>query len=160
MLRSLTCYMRPDCWMGMVRSSTWLGLACTMLLPTEGHANHDSVPDPAPQQTSQRLPTLPYMDRTAVTVSGLSSGGFFAHQFHVAFSSLVKGAGVLAGGPYGCVEAIPNPWLPFWSVSLDRFLRQWWPARTTMATVTMVCAPRHRRPRIQSGSSESTRARA
>jgi hypothetical protein len=60
------------------------------------------------------------LDRTAVTVSGLSSGGFFAHQFHVAFSSLVKGAGILAGGPYGCVEAIPNPWLPFWSVSLDR----------------------------------------
>ena len=106
--------------MGMVRSSTWLGLACAMLLPIQGRASHDSVPDPAPQQTSQRLPTLPYMDRTAVTVSGLSSGGFFAHQFHVAFSSLVKGAGVLAGGPYGCVEAIPNPWLPFWSVSLDR----------------------------------------
>ena len=62
----------------------------------------------------------PILDRTAVTVSGLSSGGYFAHQFHVAFSSLVKGAGILAGGPYGCVEAIPNPWLPFWSVSLDR----------------------------------------
>ena len=62
----------------------------------------------------------PILDRAAVTVSGLSSGGFFAHQFHVAFSSLVKGAGILAGGPYGCVEAIPNPWLPFWSVSLDR----------------------------------------
>jgi hypothetical protein len=39
---------------------------------------------------------------------------------HVAFSSLVKGAGILAGGPYGCVAAIPNPWLPFWQAPLDR----------------------------------------
>lgn len=35
-----------------------------------------------------------------VTVSGISSGGFFAVQFHVAFSALVQGAGVIAGGPY------------------------------------------------------------
>ncbi len=105
---------------GIVRSSMWFGFAVAILLPAEGHANHDSLPDPPPQSTSQKLPTLPRLDRTAVTVSGLSSGGFFAHQFHVAFSSLVKGAGILAGGPYGCVEAIPNPWLPFWSVSLDR----------------------------------------
>ncbi len=104
----------------MVRSFTWLGLACAILLPIQGRANHDSLPDPPSQQTSQKLPTLPHMDRAAVTVSGLSSGGFFAHQFHVAFSSLVKGAGILAGGPYGCVEAIPNPWLPFWRVPLDR----------------------------------------
>jgi hypothetical protein len=91
-----------------------------MLLPPQGRANHDSLPDPPPQQTSQKLPTLPHPDQTTVTVSGLSSGGFFAHQFHVAFSGLVKGAGILAGGPLGCVEAIPNPWLPFWSVSLVR----------------------------------------
>jgi predicted peptidase len=63
---------------------------------------------------------LRHPDRTAVTVSGLSSGGFFAHQFHVAFSKLVKGAGIIAGGPYGCVENIPNPWSPFWPMPLDR----------------------------------------
>jgi hypothetical protein len=103
----------------MRRPFAVLGLVVA-LLPGDGRANHDSLPDPPPQQTGQKLPTLPHMDRAAVTVSGLSSGGFFAHQFHVAFSSLVKGAGILAGGPYGCVEAIPNPWLPFWSVNLDR----------------------------------------
>ncbi|WP_162003175.1 PHB depolymerase family esterase [Microvirga tunisiensis] len=91
-----------------------------MLLSIEGHANYDNLPDPPPQSTNQKLPALPHLNQAAVTVSGLSSGGFFAHQFHVAFSSLVKGAGILAAGPYGCVEAIPNPWLPFWSVSLDR----------------------------------------
>jgi poly(3-hydroxybutyrate) depolymerase len=38
----------------------------------------------------------------SVTVSGLSSGAFMAVQFHVAHSSQVSGAGVLAGGPYYC----------------------------------------------------------
>ncbi|MCW9045056.1 MAG: polyhydroxybutyrate depolymerase, partial [Alphaproteobacteria bacterium] len=38
------------------------------------------------------------------SVSGLSSGAFMADQFHVAFSSTVKGAGIIAGGPYNCAE--------------------------------------------------------
>jgi hypothetical protein len=104
----------------MARLFIRLILAVVTLLPTEGHANHDGVPDPSPQSTSQKLPTLPHPDQTAVTVSGLSSGGFFAHQFHIAFSSLVKGVGIVAGGPYGCVEDIPNPWWPFRTVPLDR----------------------------------------
>src|SRR5918993_5450330 len=104
----------------MVSSFALLGLVAAMLLPASGQANHDRVPDPPTRSISQKLPAFANLDRTAITVSGLSSGGFFAHQFHVAFSSLVKGAGIVAGGPYGCVEAIPNPWLPFWSVSLDR----------------------------------------
>jgi len=41
-------------------------------------------------------------DVSALTVSGLSSGGYMAVQFHVAHSASVKGAGVLAGGPYYC----------------------------------------------------------
>ena len=103
----------------MRRPFAVLGLVVA-LLPGDGRANHDRLPDPPPQTTNQKLPSLPNLGRATVTVSGLSSGAFFAHQFHVAFSSLVKGAGIVAGGPYGCVEAIPNPWLPFWSVSLDR----------------------------------------
>lgn len=39
------------------------------------------------------------------TVSGVSSGGFMAVQMHVAFSSEVTGAGVIAGGPYFCAQA-------------------------------------------------------
>ncbi|HNE17592.1 MAG TPA: poly(3-hydroxybutyrate) depolymerase, partial [Rhodocyclaceae bacterium] len=39
-----------------------------------------------------------------VTVSGISSGGYMAVQFQVAFSRIVKGAGVLAAGPYECAE--------------------------------------------------------
>jgi hypothetical protein len=56
---------------------------------------------------SPPLATLARLDPARVTVSGISSGGFFAHQFHVAFSSLVEGAGIIAGGPYACAEQIP-----------------------------------------------------
>jgi hypothetical protein len=41
-----------------------------------------------------------------ISVSGISSGGFMAVQMHVAFSSEVSEAGVVAGGPYLC-ENIP-----------------------------------------------------
>ena len=44
------------------------------------------------------------IDPQSVTVSGLSSGGAMAVQFHAAHSSLVRGAGVLAAGPYLCAE--------------------------------------------------------
>ena len=33
-----------------------------------------------------------------LSVSGLSSGGYFAVQFHIAFSKLIMGAGIVAGG--------------------------------------------------------------
>ena len=39
-----------------------------------------------------------------ITVSGISSGGYMAVQFQVAYSQLVRGAGILAGGPYYCAE--------------------------------------------------------
>jgi hypothetical protein len=42
------------------------------------------------------------IDKTQISVSGISSGGFMAHQFHVAHSSNVMGAGIVAGGPYYC----------------------------------------------------------
>ena len=37
-------------------------------------------------------------------VSGISSGGFMAVQFSVAYSSLVEGAGIVAGGPFYCAR--------------------------------------------------------
>jgi poly(3-hydroxybutyrate) depolymerase len=36
------------------------------------------------------------------SVVGLSSGGFMAVQYEVAFSGSIKGAGIVAGGPYYC----------------------------------------------------------
>ena len=43
-------------------------------------------------------------DKTEVTVSGISSGGYMAVQFQVAYSQMVRGAGVLAGGPFYCAQ--------------------------------------------------------
>ncbi len=37
-----------------------------------------------------------------ITVSGISSGAYMAHQFHVAHSAHVSGAALVAGGPYYC----------------------------------------------------------
>lgn len=49
------------------------------------------------------LPVL-NLDRDKTTVSGLSSGAFMAVQIQVAFSERVAGAGIVAGGPYGCAD--------------------------------------------------------
>lgn len=40
----------------------------------------------------------------SVTVSGISSGGYMAQQFHTAFSSDVSGVGIVAAGPYYCAK--------------------------------------------------------
>ncbi|OXA64238.1 uncharacterized protein LOC110862464 [Folsomia candida] len=42
------------------------------------------------------------VDPNSLTVSGISSGGAFATQYHFIYSSIVKGAGIFAGGPYLC----------------------------------------------------------
>lgn len=49
-------------------------------------------------------PSLPALglNAKAVSVSGLSSGGYMAAQFEVAYSRTVMGAGIVAAGPYGC----------------------------------------------------------
>jgi poly(3-hydroxybutyrate) depolymerase len=96
------------------RVRAFLAAATVLLLwPSAGSADHDRIPDPAPRSTAARLPADLGLERGAVTVSGLSSGGYFAHQFHLAFSSLVNGAGIVAGGPYGCVETIASPYWPY-----------------------------------------------
>jgi poly(3-hydroxybutyrate) depolymerase len=56
---------------------------------------------PAPDE---RLPSLEIVPGS-VTVSGISAGGYMAVQFHVAYSGLVNGVGVIAAGPYYCAES-------------------------------------------------------
>ncbi|WP_228273771.1 extracellular catalytic domain type 2 short-chain-length polyhydroxyalkanoate depolymerase [Rhodocyclus tenuis] len=51
----------------------------------------------------QPLPAL-NIDITQTSLSGISSGGFMAAQFQVAHSSIVKGAGIVAGGPFYCSQ--------------------------------------------------------
>lgn len=56
------------------------------------------------------------VDESRVSVSGLSSGGYMAHQFHLAHSRRIMGVGILAGGPYACAEgySLPCDSLPTW----------------------------------------------
>jgi poly(3-hydroxybutyrate) depolymerase len=65
---------------------------------------------------AERLPAL-HADARQISVSGISSGGFMAVQFHVAYSSSVNGAGIVAGGPFYCAKnkasvAVKNCMLP------------------------------------------------
>ena len=39
------------------------------------------------------------------SISGISSGAFMAVQFATAWSSVITGVGVVAGGPYWCAKA-------------------------------------------------------
>ena len=52
-------------------------------------------------QAADKLPSFK-IDATQTSVSGLSSGAFMAVQLQVAYSASIKGAGVVAGGPYYC----------------------------------------------------------
>ncbi len=107
-------------WKRAIRAASPVVFAAALTWPQTGRADHDVVPDPPPAAVSRRLQPIPRLDRAVATVSGLSSGAFFAHQIHIAYSSLVEGAGLIAGGPYGCVESIPHPYWSFWGLRLDR----------------------------------------
>lgn len=56
--------------------------------------------------TKNHLDFLPELsiDRSGITTGGISAGGYFATQFHFAFSSLVGGSAAFASGPYFCAE--------------------------------------------------------
>jgi poly(3-hydroxybutyrate) depolymerase len=74
---------------------SWRGLAAVLLLAI--------VSSTRPGLAAPPMPALG-ADLGQLTVSGVSSGGYMAVQFQVAHSGLVRGAGVLAGGPYDCAE--------------------------------------------------------
>lgn len=56
------------------------------------------------QTTLAELGQTVKLDPAQISVSGVSSGGFMAHQFHVAHSKDIIGAGIMAGGPYYCTK--------------------------------------------------------
>lgn len=68
-----------------------------------------AAPAPANAQADApiRLPRL-NIDVKQTTTSGVSSGSYMATQMHVAYSDIVSGAGLVAGGPYGCADNIPG----------------------------------------------------
>lgn len=58
---------------------------------------------PAAASPPGPLPAL-NIDIRETSVSGISSGGFMSAQLQVAHSSIIKGAGIVAGGPYYCAQ--------------------------------------------------------
>jgi poly(3-hydroxybutyrate) depolymerase len=58
----------------------------------------------SPALTEERLAGF-NADIHESSVSGISSGAFMAVQFATAWSSVIKGVGVVAGGPYWCAKA-------------------------------------------------------
>jgi predicted peptidase len=76
---------------------TTLFIILGVLSPIVTHAANDlSKLNPKPNSSLNLESTL--------TVSGLSSGGYMANQFHMAHAEKIKGAGILAAGPYFCSE--------------------------------------------------------
>lgn len=67
------------------------GLCAAVALCSSTHGASAAVP----------LPKL-NVDRTKITVSGLSSGAFMANQLGYAYAATFSGVGVFAGGPYMC----------------------------------------------------------
>lgn len=59
------------------------------------------LPPQPPVPPLERLPRL-NLDKTRVSISGVSSGAFMAVQMHLAYSSVIKGVGSVAGGIWEC----------------------------------------------------------
>jgi poly(3-hydroxybutyrate) depolymerase len=74
----------------------WVWLISTLIIASIAGSD-------AQAQTAQSLQRF-NVDIAQSSVSGLSAGGYMAVQFAVAFSSILKGGGVIAGGPYYCAR--------------------------------------------------------
>jgi hypothetical protein len=48
------------------------------------------------------------VDPNAISVSGISSGGYMAQQYHVAHSKQIMGVGIVAAGPWDCADTQPG----------------------------------------------------
>jgi poly(3-hydroxybutyrate) depolymerase len=59
----------------------------------------------SPRHTGEALPRLNIVPGS-LTVSGVSSGGYMATQYQVAYSGDVAGAGIVAAGPWLCAQGI------------------------------------------------------
>ena len=63
-----------------------------------------TVPSVVRAQSLEILAANVKIDPDQISVSGISSGAFMAHQFHVIHSANIMGMGAVAGGPYYCAE--------------------------------------------------------
>ncbi len=82
----------------MIRRLSGICLALCIAALAAGSAAADDI-----QPVRENLGRY-HIDIRESSVSGLSAGGFFANQFFVAYSGIMSGVGVFAGGPYGCAR--------------------------------------------------------
>jgi poly(3-hydroxybutyrate) depolymerase len=76
-----------------------IAVMSAMVLSSCSEQSAETIPkDSGSMQTKLNL------DTTSITVSGISSGGYMANQYHTAFSKQVNGAALLASGPFGCAQ--------------------------------------------------------
>ena len=61
-------------------------------------------------------------DLARTSVSGLSSGAYMAGQVQIAHSDIIIGAGLVAGGPYGCAESDFSRLWPIWTTAVPHNL--------------------------------------
>lgn len=87
--------------------TTWRGIATVLLLAIV-----------VPAAVADGLPAY-NVDIHETSVSGLSSGAYMADQFYVANSSVLRGVGIVAGGPYYCAQGSITTAL---NVCMDTFL--------------------------------------
>jgi poly(3-hydroxybutyrate) depolymerase len=86
-------------------------LAAALTLLSQPLLAAESLPSESP--VAESLPELG-ADIGSTSVSGLSSGAYMAGQIEVAHSKDIKGAGIVAGGPYACAETQSSRQVPFW----------------------------------------------
>ncbi|MFO1153427.1 MAG: plasmid partitioning protein [Rhodospirillales bacterium] len=96
-------HLRPAAVSAAAARRRHLAAACLSLLVTALPAMQSPAGETASEDTAV-APPLPRLglDRDGVTVSGISSGGYMAHQLHVAHAASITGAGIIAGGPWSC----------------------------------------------------------
>jgi poly(3-hydroxybutyrate) depolymerase len=103
----------------LVRLSALLvaGVLCLAGLGAMGTRTTPPMPaEPGP------LPAIgAALDQTSV--SGISSGAYMAGQMQIAHSRMIVGAGIVAGGPYGCAQSSFSRLLPIWSTALPHNLQ-------------------------------------
>lgn len=82
---------------------------------------------------ADKLPSL-NLSVNKVSVSGISSGGYMANQFHIAYSDWVSGAGIISAGPYYCgqndiktalAQCVNNVEDEFTLMPLNKQLKEW-----------------------------------
>ena len=88
-----------------------IGLLRKTLVPLSSCAAATAVHPAAAAPEVLRAYNAPVSESST---SGVSSGGYMAVQFGTAWSSVIRGVGIVAGGPYWCAKADSNDFITWY----------------------------------------------